>query len=61
MRVGTAKDWRAGSESSPKSAIKDLPAHGKYRVIKDSPVRGKFSRSQIRTAVETVARRHGAT
>lgn len=31
------------------------------RVIKDSPVRGKFSRSEIRAAVQTVARRHGAT
>lgn len=31
------------------------------RVIKDSPMRGKFSRSEIRAAVEAVARRHGAT
>lgn len=50
LRVGTAKDWR---QSSTKTSAR--------RVIKDSPVRGKFSRSEIRAAVETVARRHSAT
>ncbi|MEK6408090.1 MAG: HU family DNA-binding protein [Acidobacteriota bacterium] len=31
------------------------------REIKDSPVRGKFSRRKIRAAVQAVARRHGDT
>lgn len=53
MRMGTAKDWRSCIQSSAKTSAK--------RVIKDSPVRGKFSRSEIRAAVQTVARRHGAT
>lgn len=30
------------------------------REIKDSAMRGKFSKSKIRAAVQTVARRHGA-
>jgi len=53
MRTGTANDWRTCIQSSAKTSAK--------RVIKDSPVRGKFSRSEIRAAVETVARRHSAT
>lgn len=53
MRMGNVDDSRQCTQSSTKSSAR--------RVIKDSPVRGKFSRREIRAAVETVARRHGAT
>ena len=47
LRRGSTADTRVVDvEVSPK------------RVTKDSPVRGRFSRSQIRAAVEAVARRH---
>lgn len=56
VRAGGSDNTREGSSDNTRDIIP--PAK---RVIKDSPVRGKFSRSEIRAAVQAVARRHGAT
>ena len=56
-KARSALKTREGSMDKSKPAI----VSSAKRVIKDSPVRGKFSRREIRAAVEAVARRHRAT
>jgi DNA-binding protein HU-beta len=58
------KMTRAGTLDQARAATPLQPVPLEFRaerVIKDSRVRGKFSRSKIRAAVEAVARRHSAS
>jgi DNA-binding protein HU-beta len=52
------RDSNICTQVSQSSTVMSIPVE---REIKDSPVRGKFSRRKIRAAVQAVARRHSAT
>jgi CHAT domain-containing protein len=60
-RYEACQDFMDATIQGPIAGVEFRHSKELLRVIKDSPVRGKFSRREIRAAVQAVARRHGGT